>query len=276
MNELRVKKSEAEVANMLHAGKASGRAFTKTMRQHFTKEADLQAYLEYQIYREGCEDMAYVPVIAGGKNALSIHYVRNDDMLPGSDSRNGDESSFVLVDAGGQYGGYITDITRTWPTGPDSKFSKAQQDLYSAVLEPQKKLVAKCYAGANLSLDDLHHEAETSLRHNLKGLGFDVSGDAMGILFPHHVSHHIGLDVHDAPGFSRKVRLEPGMCITIEPGVYVSESDRWPKWFRGMGIRIEDSICVQQHEPLVLTTEAIKEVITQLAESCQLLTYTPD
>lgn len=254
MNELRVRKSESEVANMLRAGKASGRALTLAMQRQFAGEAALQAYLEYQILQEGCEGMAYVPVVASGTNALSIHYVRNDELFPD------DADNFVLVDAGGQYGGYITDITRTWPTRSGNKFSQAQKDLYSAVLEPQKRLVSKCSADANLSLDDLHHEAETSLRSNLKALGFDVSGDAMRILFPHHISHHIGLDVHDAPGFSRRVRLEPGMCVTIEPGVYVPDSDRWPKWYRGMGIRIEDSICVQQQQPLVLTTEAVKEV----------------
>lgn len=252
MNELRAIKSEAEIANMLRAGRASGKAFTRTMSRQYTKEADLQASLEYAVYQSGCEGMAYVPVIAGGRNALSIHYVRNDDVF--------DSSTLVLVDAGGQFGGYITDITRTWPAGSGGRWSQAQKDLYMAVLEPQKKLIGKCRANANLSLDGLHGEAEGLLRNNLKSLGFDVAGDAMSILFPHHVSHHIGLDVHDAPGYSRKTKLVSGNCITIEPGVYVSDSDRWPEHFRGMGIRIEDSICIQDDRPLVLTAEAVKEV----------------
>jgi intermediate cleaving peptidase 55 len=252
MNELRVVKSPAEIDNMLRAGVASGKAFNKVMASGFTKETDLQTSLEYEILRAGCEGMAYVPVVGSGRNALSIHYVRNDDVIR--------DQHLVLVDGGGQYGGYVTDITRTWSAAAPGRWSQAQKDLYSAVLEPQKTLVAKCSASQKLSLDDLHSEAENLLKQNFKALGFDVSGDAMNSLFPHHVSHHVGLDVHDAPGYSRKERLVPGNCITIEPGVYVSESDRWPTHFRGMGIRIEDSICIQEDGPLVLTGEAIKEV----------------
>jgi intermediate cleaving peptidase 55 len=103
----------------------------------------------------------------------------------------------------------------------------------------------------------------------------------MGILFPHHLGHYIGLDVHDCPGYSRGYSLKAGQCITIEPyvqelnplllpyfmltqasGIYVPDSGRWPEKFRGIGIRIEDSVCVGDDSPIVLTTEAVKEVGT--------------
>jgi len=93
MHQLRVRKSDAEATVMRHAGKASGRAFNRTIAQHFSYEKDLCAFLEYEFKRRGCDGSAYVPVVAGGKNALSIHYVSNDDVL-----RDGD---LVLVDAGG-------------------------------------------------------------------------------------------------------------------------------------------------------------------------------
>jgi intermediate cleaving peptidase 55 len=80
-------------------------------------------------------------------------------------------------------------------------------------------------------------------------------------LFPHHLGHYIGLDVHDSPGYSRKDNLKTGQCITIEPGIYVPNDERWPEHFRGIGIRIEDSICIQEETPLILTTEAVKEVV---------------
>ncbi|MCJ1291285.1 hypothetical protein MMC34_002828 [Xylographa carneopallida] len=250
INEIRAFKSDAELSNMRKAGQASGRAFTDAMRQEWTREKDLGNYLEYEFKRRGCDGSAYVPVVAGGEHALSIHYVRNDDVL-----RNG---SLVLVDAGGEYGNYITDITRTFP--PSSKFSKSQADLYNAILGVQRTCVSLCRASANMTLDKLHEIAERALKVGLADLGFDMSGNAMEVLFPHHLSHYIGLDVHDTPGYSRKEILKPGHCVTVEPGIYVPNSDRWPKHFRGMGIRIEDSIAVQEDSPYVFTTEAVKEV----------------
>ncbi|MCJ1282413.1 hypothetical protein MMC26_001736 [Xylographa opegraphella] len=269
INDIRAFKSDAEVSNMRKAGQDSGRAFTDVMRQEWTREKDLGNYLEYEFKRRGCDGSAYVPVIAGGEHALSIHYVRNDDILR--------EGNLVLVDAGGVYintfplvykvtmltaaqefGNYITDITRTFP--PSSRFTKSQADLYNAILGVQRTCVSLCRASANMTLDNLHAIAERALKVSLADLGFDISGNAMEVLFPHHLSHYIGLDVHDTPGYSRKEILKPGHCVTVEPGIYVPNNDRWPKHFRGMGIRIEDSIVVQEDGPYVLTTEAVKEV----------------
>jgi intermediate cleaving peptidase 55 len=250
MNAVRMFKSDAEVTNMRLAGRISGRAITNAMRRDWTQEKDLGTFLEYEMKNGGCDAMAYVPVIAGGRNALKIHYVRNDDWL--------EDDSMVLVDAGGEYGGYITDITRTWPVS--GKFSAAQKDLYEMILKVQRSSVSLCRQSANMSLDQIHKITENGLREGLKDLGFDVSGNAMQVLFPHHVGHYVGLDVHDCPGYPRTDTLKASQCVTIEPGIYVPEDDRWPEHFRGIGIRIEDSICVQDDHPLVLTTEAVKEV----------------
>jgi intermediate cleaving peptidase 55 len=251
LNSIRVIKSRAEIANMRKAGKISGRAFTNAMRQQFTKEKDLGAFLDYQFKIGGCEASAYVPVIAGGKNALAIHYVQNNDVLKDGET--------VLVDAGGEYGGYIADITRSWPIG--GKFSDAQKDLYEAILRVQRSSVSLCRESANMSLDNIHETTQNGLTDAMKNLGFDVSGDAMDILFPHHVGHYIGLDVHDCPGYTRSAALKAGHCVTVEPGIYVPNDERWPKHFRGIGIRIEDSVCVLEDTTLVLTTEAVKEVV---------------
>ena len=250
MNRLRAIKSPAEISNMRKAGQASGRAFTAAMRQSYSLEKELGAFLDSMFKLNGCDGPAYVPVIAGGKNALSIHYVRNDDMLKPDD--------LVLVDAGGEYGGYITDITRTWPN--NGKFSPAQRDLYEVILKVQRSCISLCRESSSISLDKIHKIAENGLKDGLEQLGFDMSGPALDTLFPHHVGHYIGLDVHDSPGYSRKETLVEGHCITIEPGIYVPDNERWPKHFRGMGIRIEDSVCVQKESPLILTTEAVKEV----------------
>lgn len=251
MNDLRVMKSEAEIANMRMAGKISGRAFTNAMRRQWTKEKDLGAFLDYDFKVGGCEASAYISVIAGGKNALSIHYVKNNDVLQ--------DGEMVLVDAGGEYGGYITDITRTWPV--TGKFSDPQRDLYEAVLRVQRSSISLCRESSNMTLDKIHQVTEQGLKDALKLLGFDMSGNALDVLFPHHVGHYIGLDVHDCPGYLRSVPLRAGHCVTVEPGIYVPDDEHWPAHFRGIGIRIEDSVCVQDDSPLILTTEAIKEVV---------------
>ncbi|CAL5868529.1 uncharacterized protein PFLUO_LOCUS2755 [Penicillium psychrofluorescens] len=250
LNEMRAFKSENEVVHMRRLGQASGRAFTESMRHDFDGEKDLCSFLEYQFKVNGCDTSAFVPVVAGGSNALSIHYTRNDDLL-----RDGD---LVLVDGGGELGGYISDITRTWPV--NGKFTGPQRDLYNAVLNVHRTCLALCRESSNLTLDKLHGIAENGLKDQLQQLGFDVSGTAMTTLFPHHLGHYIGLDVHDCAGYSRGYELKAGQCITIEPGIYVPDDDRWPSHFRGIGIRIEDSVCVGNDHPIVLTTEAVKEV----------------
>ncbi|KAJ5702240.1 hypothetical protein N7488_009788 [Penicillium malachiteum] len=250
LNEMRVFKSESEVVHLRLLGQASGRAFTDSMRQKFEFEKDLNSFLQYQFKVNGADGSAFVPVVAGGQNALSIHYTRNDDVL-----RDGD---LVLVDGGGELGGYISDITRTWPV--NGKFTDPQRDLYNAVLNVHRSCLALCRESASLSLDQLHHIAENGLKDQLKQLGFDVSGNAMSTLFPHHLGHYIGLDVHDCPGYSRGYSLKAGQCITVEPGIYVPNDERWPAHFRGIGIRIEDSVCVGDDHPIVLTPEAVKEV----------------
>lgn len=251
MNDLRAFKSPAEIELMRKAGKASGRAHTDAMRKAWTREKDLDTYIRYRFAANGCDTLAFEPVVAGGKNALSIHYIRNDDVLH--------DDQFALVDGGGKYGGYIADITRTWPV--NGKFSDAQRDLYEAVLKVQRTLISLCRGSASVSLDKLHSIAEEQLSNELRQIGFDMSFKAIETLFPHHLSHYIGMDVHDTVGYSRKVLLQEGHCITIEPGIYVPDDERWPKHFRNMGIRIEDSVSIQEDTPFVLTTEAVKEVV---------------
>jgi len=250
VHNLRAIKSRAEVVNMRKAGQVSGRAITEAMRTSWESEKDLAAYLDYAFTKAGCDGPAYIPVVAGGKRGLLIHYVLNNAALR--------DDEMLLVDAGGEYGTYITDISRTWPH--NGKFAPAQRDLYEAVLRVQRTSVALCRADAGMSLEQIHKITAEGLRTELGKLGFDMSGDALSTLFPHHVGHYVGLDVHDTPGYPRNIPLRAGHCITIEPGVYVPDTERWPEHFRGMAIRIEDSVCVQEENPFILTTEAVKEV----------------
>lgn len=252
INDLRIIKSPAEIANMRHAGRVSGRAITDAMRRSWANEKELSTYLDYSFTKDGCDGPAYVPVVAGGRRASLIHYTLNNARL--------DPNELILVDAGGEYGTYITDITRTWPAR--GKFTSAQKDLYEAVLRSQRQGVALCRANSGMTLDGIHHATEAALKTELSHLGFDMSGThALEAVFPHHVGHYVGLDVHDCPGYGRNVPLRAGHCVTIEPGVYVPDEEKYPAPFRGVGIRIEDSVCVDEEHPLVLTTEAVKEVV---------------
>lgn len=260
LNELRVIKSTAEISLMRHIGQASARALTNTMRHPADTEKSLADFLDYETKRLGCSEAAYVPVVAGGARGQCIHYVANDQRLR--------REELVLVDAGGELGGYITDITRCWPVG--GKFSAPQRELYEMVLRVQRLCVSLCRRDARVSLDGLHELATAELAKGLRELGFELGSGgragggkdpAMDVLFPHHVGHYIGLDVHDASGWSRSAVLRPGMCVAVEPAVYVPDEERWPARFRRLAVRIEDSVCVQEESPLVLTTEAIKEVV---------------
>jgi intermediate cleaving peptidase 55 len=249
---LRARKSLAEKAAMRRAGQVSGRALTAAMARPWETERQLHSWLDYTFATTGCDGPAYVPVVAGGRRGRMIHYTLNNARL--------DPGETVLVDAGGEWGAYITDITRTWPLS--GRFSPAQRDLYEAVLRVQRTSVALCRADAGLSLERIHGITEEGLRRELGKIGFDMGrADAVGVLFPHHVGHYIGLDVHDTPGHPRHAPLERGHCVTVEPGVYVPDDERWPRHFRGLAVRIEDSVFVDEEAPFVFTTEAVKEVV---------------
>lgn len=257
----RLVKSDAEIAVMHKAGKISSRAINTAiarvgLEEPFLTEKVLAQYLEFAFVRGGCDGQAYIPVVASGENALTIHYTRNDDLLYKDET--------VFVDAGGKLGGYCADISRAWPNSPQG-FSDAQKDIYSVVLNANKLCIDKCYESPSTSLQTLHEMAVTSLTSDLRqlpGFGDVLRSDVSRELFPHYIGHHLGLDLHDVPSVSRLAQLKKGNVITIEPGLYVSMSDKWPKHFRGIGVRVEDDIAVGKtsKDVLNLTSLCVKEI----------------
>ncbi|GMM32010.1 aminopeptidase [Martiniozyma asiatica (nom. inval.)] len=249
---IRIVKSNAELRVMRQAGRISGEVYNAAYGKKFSTEKGLAAFLEYGFIMNGCDKNAYVPVVAGGDHALCIHYVRNDDKFK--------DDNLVLVDAAGSLGGYCSDISRTWPV--NGKFTNYQRDLYEAVLEVQKRLINECMAKNGHSLNDLHNLSVNWMTESLKNVGFSnlQSWECAKYLYPHYVGHNLGLDVHDCPTHSRNAKLLKGQVITIEPGVYIPDDPRWPKEFRGIGIRIEDDVAVGETNYVVLTKEAAKEV----------------
>ncbi|KAJ3028109.1 hypothetical protein HK097_006029, partial [Rhizophlyctis rosea] len=252
LDELRLFKSEAEVDVMKRAGEITGKAFVEMMRatKAGVTEHQIEASGEFSMKMQGARGMAYVPVVAGGKNAGVIHYVRNDMKL-----RDGD---LVLVDAGAEYGHYVADVTRTWPVS--GKFTPAQRKLYSAVLKAQKHCIS-LIKPSTTTLDTLHNESHSILKQELSTIfNRPVRDGEMQKLYPHHLGHWVGMDVHDTEGVMRGRRLEKGMCITVEPAVYVPDEERYPEEFRNIGIRIEDDVLVGDTGPVVLSESVPKEV----------------
>ncbi|KAL1664833.1 peptidase M24, structural domain-containing protein [Schizophyllum commune] len=258
---LRAIKSDAEVRVMRAAADISARAHAKTMR--FAKpgmnESQIAAHFAYLCAMSGAQRQAYVPVVASGPNALIIHYTSNNQLV-----RAGE---LVLIDAACEYNGYASDITRTFPAS--GVFSPAQRDIYQAVLSAQRELVKMCAASSGHSLYSIHRESRAMLRAELNQLPrFQLDLADVDILYPHFVSHPIGIDLHESSSFDRGGKLQAGMVITIEPGIYVPPTAQFPKHFHDIGVRIEDEVVVGERHPTVLTVSAPKEV-ADVEGACQ-------
>ncbi|BGP47215.1 aminopeptidase [Rhodotorula kratochvilovae] len=256
---LRLIKSEAEVRVMRKAADASAAAHAKVMRfaRPGLTEHHLTSHFAYHTSLRGATREAYVPVCASGAQALTIHYL--DDNRP---LRQGET---VLIDAGCEWGGYASDITRVFPVS--GTFSTAQAHLYEAVLRIEKACITYCRANANLSLEELHRLSVDMTRTELQDLGFHLrGGDLERVLYPHFLTHPLGVDLHDTMTFGRNEKIQEGMVITIEPGIYVPPLAHFPKGFHNLVVRIEDEVVVGAEDPTVLSVNAPKELVD--VEAC--------
>ena len=244
LHPLRLKKSGAEMELMRQSGAISARAHTMAMKAAgtFTHEHQLQALIEYEFARSGADFPAYSSIVGSGKNATILHYISNQEPL--------DPSSLVLVDAGCEWKGYASDITRTWPVG--GIFSGAQRDLYQAVLEIQESLLHEIRPGRTFTeLAKLCQDKTIQALMDLGALGrasleeHAERGDYKRFM-PHGFGHWLGIDVHDVGGYYDREGprvLEEGFALTVEPGIYfLAEDETAPEAFRGLGVRIEDDV----------------------------------
>jgi Xaa-Pro aminopeptidase len=269
---LRRYKTPNEQAMLRQAARISSGAHRRLMQacQPGLYEYQLAAELHHEFLYQGSPGLAYPPIIAGGDNGCILHYCTNRCQLQ--------EGDLVLVDAGCQWQGYCADITRTFPV--NGVFNQQQQALYEVVLAAQLAAINAVQPGQ--PFNQPHLEAIKVLVQGLVDLGL-LQGEPEALIeqeaykrfFMHGTSHWLGLDVHD-PGHYKKdgqwLTLEPGMVLTVEPGLYVAPDCQQvaEKW-RGMGIRIEDDILVTPTGYEVLSHEAPKSVteIQQLmAKTC--------
>ncbi|MFN8846981.1 MAG: aminopeptidase P family protein [Bdellovibrionales bacterium] len=259
LGEMRVVKSEEEIINIRTACEISAQAHSSVMKQikPGMSERQVQAILAYEFLNRGAAREGYNYIVASGNNATTLHYNFNDQIC-----KDGD---LLLVDAGAEYNYYTGDITRTFPV--NGKFTRAQHEVYSRVLEVQLKLIAMVKPGVPFKA--FHETAAELLTEAMLDLGL-LSGRKSDIIagqiykkyYPHGVGHYLGLDVHDSGKYFIKDQprpIEAGMCFTIEPGLYIPAHDsNAPAEFRGIGVRIEDNILVTPNGCEVMTKSASK------------------
>lgn len=251
VHSLRVRKSAAEISLMRRAGTVGAEAMANTMAASVhaatrgMTEASLAATFEFECKASGgAERLAYPCVVAGGASAVTLHYMHNNQpLVPGE---------MLLMDAGASLHGYCSDVTRTWPLG--GTYSPAQRALYDAVLDVNERVI-DAIASAHekpTSLNALHRQSLLWTFEHLVDLGIVRRDDPHAAkrcqkYYPHAIGHWLGLDVHDTPAIDSSTRLEPGMVVTVEPGIYIPPDDLdAPEHFRGIGIRIEDDVLVSE------------------------------
>jgi Xaa-Pro aminopeptidase len=260
LNELRLFKSSHEVKHMRKAAEVSAQAHIRAMK--FTKpgkwEYQVEAELLHEFMLNGCRSPAYPSIVGGGENGCILHYVENDHRLKSND--------LLLIDAGAEYKCYAADITRTFPV--NGKYSEPQKALYNLVLDAQKAAIAEVKPGNHWNQP--HEAAVKVLTKGLIELGL-LKGKLKNLLekeayrefYMHRTGHWLGMDVHDVGDY--KVggewrMLEPGMVLTVEPGLYIRDPAHIDEKWHFIGIRIEDDVLVTKDGHEVLTDRVPKEV----------------
>jgi Xaa-Pro aminopeptidase len=261
LHEMRLYKSSAELKAMRRAAEISCLAHRRAMQtcRPGMKEYQVEAELEYIFHREGALGPAYASIVGGGANACILHYVENRATL-----KNGD---LLLIDAGAEYDYYAADISRTFPV--NGRFSRAQRSLYELVLEAQQAAIEQVRPGNHWN--DPHKAAVQVLTEGLVALGLLqgkvaklIESEAYREFYMHRTGHWLGMDVHDVGDYKVDDEwrlLEPGMTLTVEPGLYVAgNNNRIDKKWWNIGIRIEDDVLVTRDGHEVLTEDAPKQV----------------
>jgi Xaa-Pro aminopeptidase len=260
LHELRLRKDGHALSLLRRAAQVTGEAHRSAMRlaRDGVGEVEVEAFIDYTFRRNGGLP-GYGTIVGGGDNATILHYVDALDPL-----RKGE---LCLVDAGCELDGFTADVTRTFPVG--ARFSAAQRAAYELVLSTEKACIEAVRPG--VTLDAIHQLAVERLTEGMVRLGL-LAGDPQALIadlsykrfYMHRTSHWLGLDVHDVGAYAvdgKPRPLEPGMVLTIEPGLYVAAaSEGVPDGLRGVGIRIEDDILVTESGFEILTAGIPKEV----------------
>jgi Xaa-Pro aminopeptidase len=236
--DLRVVKDSLEIARLRRAIDITAAAQREAMRaaEPGMHEYELEAIVEYVFRSFGAERVGFPTIVGSGPNSVILHYDRN--------RRETEAGDLVVIDAGAEYGYYTADVTRTFPVS--GKFTPRQRDIYELVLATQRAAIAAVRPGATVW--ELERVARRYMRENSGELCGEATCDRY---FVHGLSHWLGMDVHDVGDYTRP--LEPGMVLTIEPGIYLPDEE--------LGVRIEDDVLVTDSGNEVLSAAAPKSVV---------------
>jgi Xaa-Pro aminopeptidase len=248
--ELDIMRRAAEISREAHAAAAA-------LAREGVYEYELAAALDFTFRRRGAAGPAYESIVGGGRNATILHYVANDQPL-----RQGE---LVLIDAGAEFQGYASDVTRTYPVG--GSFGGAARAVYEVVLAAQEAAIERTRPGA--TIEEIHDAALRRLVEGMVGLGLvagpvddAIQGGSYRRYYMHRTSHWLGLDVHDVGAYVQAGKprpLVPGMVLTVEPGLYVpADDEKAPAPLRGIGVRIEDDLAITDEGHDILTAEIPK------------------
>lgn len=261
LHELRLFKSNDEIKTMAKAAEISAQAHIKAMQACAPGKSEyhLESVLIHEFMNQGARHVAYPSIVGSGHNACILHYIDNDQEMSDGD--------LVLIDAGCELDGYASDITRTFPV--NGKFSTEQRAIYQIVLDAQLAAIAQIKPGNHWN--HAHEAAVKVIAQGLLDLGLlkgkletIIEKESYKQFYMHRTGHWLGLDVHDVGeykvGGEWRV-LEPGMVMTVEPGIYISPNDKKvdKKW-RGIGIRIEDDAVVTKTGCDILTKSVPKTI----------------
>lgn len=260
LHDMRLYKSSQELKAMRKAAKISAQAHIRAMQscKPGMYEYQIEAELLHTFMQQGARFPAYPSIVGGGANGCILHYIENQASL--------NDGDLLLIDAGAEYDYYAADISRTFPV--NGKYSKAQRTLYDIVLEAQYAAIEQVKPGNHWN--DPHEAAVKVLTQGLKDVGI-LKGSLNKLLedqaykpyYMHRTGHWLGMDVHDVGDYKVDTEwrvLEPGMTLTIEPGLYISarHSEVAKKW-HNIGIRIEDDVLVTKEGREVLTRDVPKD-----------------
>ena len=260
VHELRVVKSAEELEIMQQAADIAAEAHCEAMKsvRAGMREYEIEALIEQVFRRHGSAGPAYTSIVGAGANATVLHYINNDGEL-----RDGE---LLLLDAGAEYKGYASDITRTFPI--NGRYSPAQREIYDLVLKAQMSCVEMVRPG--VTHDQLKQHSIEVLTEGMVELGL-LQGNPEQLIkdkkyekfYMHGLGHMLGIDVHDVGRYyygNESRALEPGVVMTVEPGIYVAaDSKDVPEKYLGIGVRIEDDVLCTNNGPRVLTTKVPKQ-----------------
>ncbi|SIQ64488.1 Xaa-Pro aminopeptidase [Aquipseudomonas alcaligenes] len=261
LHDMRLYKSAAEAKVMREAAEISARAHVRAMQvsRAGLYEYHLEAELDYEFRKGGAKMPAYGSIVAAGRNACILHYRENDALL-----RDGD---LVLIDAGCEIDCYASDITRTFPVS--GKFSPEQKAIYELVLAAQEAAFKEIAPGKHWN--EAHEATVRVITAGLVELGLLegavdelIAAEAYKPFYMHRAGHWLGMDVHDVGDYKVGGEwrvLEPGMAMTVEPGIYIAvDNEKVAKKWRGIGVRIEDDVLVTKTGCEIITGGVPKTV----------------